>query len=150
MKKIKGYIKADIINNPKEGDFFVWFKDNKWCFGTVTGEGCEAKTRVVVDGVSYETHTNTLNGLVFFNEDKELVCEVYDKDWEELINLELINADKIVELNVEKEYKCSYPGSCECSGEDIDGCLLSYARTKVSLSEIKQKYPKNVKSIKLI
>jgi hypothetical protein len=142
MKKIKGTVKAILITDPKEGDLFVWYKDGKWCFGKIIEEGSEGKTRVLVDGFPYETHTNTLNTLVFFNEKDKPVCEIYNKDWEAIVDLGVINTDENIELNVGKIHNCSYHGSCECEGDMIDGCDLSYTRPTVYLTEMKDVYPK--------
>jgi len=148
METVKGYIKTQVIKNPKIGDPFVWFKGNEWCFGTVTGEGCLDKTRVVVDGSQYETHTNTLKNLIYFNESNDLGCAVYDKDWEEIIKLDIINKDKLHEFKMCLEQYCSYPGSCECSNEsinNIEGCDLSYAKPVACLNGVNQVLAKNVK-----
>lgn len=115
------------IENIKKYDIFIWFKDNKWCIGSVLEEGLEGKTRVKVNGLEYETHTNTLYKIKLFNKDKDLLMFLHDLDYLYAIENDLIDKDILVDFTVGDQFLCSDEMSCRCKGDIfISKCENSY------------------------
>jgi len=135
----KAFITTGPLESPRKYDQFVWFKDNTWCSGYVLEEEFENKTRVSVNDIEFETHTNTLKILYLTGSDLKPLIKLHPMDWKVAIEKDLINKDIDVDFSVGEEYYCSYPNNCECKrlgNVVIKKCDLSYKNAIASITGI--------------